>query len=59
MPGKCLYAQTWFSKWFVAETNPRVYPDRDDNPDACSTWEDEEMTQDMYLLGSVLLHEYT
>lgn len=36
----------------------RVYPDRDDDPNACSTWE-EGMAQDMYLLGSVLLHEYT
>ena len=35
-----------------------VYPNRDDNADACSEWADEGMTTDMYLLGSILLHEY-
>ncbi|MCJ1425510.1 hypothetical protein MMC29_003410 [Sticta canariensis] len=43
----------------VLRQNAWVYPDRDDNPDACNTWEDQGMSQDMYLLGSVLLHEYT
>ncbi|TKA22033.1 hypothetical protein B0A50_08415 [Salinomyces thailandicus] len=36
-----------------------VYPNRDDFDDACATWADEGMAQDMYLLGSILLHEYT
>ena len=35
-----------------------VYPDRDGIDDACAQWDDEGMTQDMYLLGSILLHEY-
>ena len=45
----------------------RLYPDRDDtredeegheiNP--CEFWDTTGMTQDMYILGSVLLHEYT
>lgn len=35
-----------------------VYPDRDGIENACETWEDEGMTLNMYLLGSVLLHEY-
>ena len=36
-----------------------VYPNRDDNAGACAEWADEGMTTDMYLLGSILLHEYT
>ncbi|MCJ1277988.1 hypothetical protein MMC21_005802 [Puttea exsequens] len=36
-----------------------VYPDRDDNANACNEWAADGMSQDMYLLGSVLLHEYT
>ncbi|KAG8528663.1 uncharacterized protein KY384_006350 [Bacidia gigantensis] len=36
-----------------------VYPNRDDQGDACAHFESEGgMTQDMYLLGSILLHEY-
>ncbi|KAI0400451.1 hypothetical protein F4802DRAFT_482233 [Xylaria palmicola] len=35
-----------------------VYPDRDAYADACQMWDEEGITQDMYLLGSVLLHEY-
>ena len=35
-----------------------VFPNRDDHADACSTWAEDGMTEDMYLLGSVLLHEY-
>ncbi|KAK2756849.1 hypothetical protein FQN53_008549, partial [Emmonsiellopsis sp. PD_33] len=35
-----------------------VYPDRDEIENACEEWEEEGMTQDMYLLGSILLHEY-
>lgn len=37
---------------------PSVYPNRDDNINACSNWSEEGMTQDMYLLGSIILHEY-
>ncbi|KAK4693902.1 hypothetical protein P7C71_g3582, partial [Lecanoromycetidae sp. Uapishka_2] len=36
-----------------------VYPDYDPNADACKTWAEEGMTQDMLLLASILLHEYT
>ena len=35
-----------------------VYPNRDDIHNACETWAEEQMTTDMYLLASILLHEY-
>lgn len=35
-----------------------VYENRDDKPNACKTWADEGMTTDMYMIASVLLHEY-
>lgn len=34
-----------------------VYPNRDEAL-GCEAWDDEGMTLDMYLLGSILLHEY-
>lgn len=36
----------------------RVYPDRDTNANACADFAESGMTQDMYLLASILLHEY-
>ena len=53
------YAQRWVTECFTANATPRVYPDRDGNEHACADWEAEGMNQDMYLLGSILLHEYT
>ncbi|KAI1179715.1 hypothetical protein F4777DRAFT_574541 [Nemania sp. FL0916] len=35
-----------------------AYPDRDTYANACSMWDKEGITHDMYILGSVLLHEY-
>ncbi|KAK2796565.1 hypothetical protein FQN50_009510 [Emmonsiellopsis sp. PD_5] len=35
-----------------------VYPNRDEIKNPCGTWNEEGMTQDMYLLGSILLHEF-
>jgi hypothetical protein len=41
----------------VIEDDAFVYPNRDE-AEGCDFWED-GMTEDMYLLGSILLHEYT
>ena len=45
--------------FLLLKQNYSVYPDRDDNANACNEWAADGMSQDMYLLGSVLLHEYT
>ena len=48
-----------FAERTFADVIRSVYPNRGDDADACGRWEEEGMTLDMYLLGSILLHEYT
>ena len=54
-----LYNRDLFAKRTFADVTRSVYPNRDDDADACGQWAEEGMTLDMYLLGSILLHEYT
>ena len=50
--------QDLFAKRTFADVIRSVYLNRDDHTDACSQREEDGMALDMYLRGSILLHEY-
>ena len=57
-PCECRHNRDLFAKRAFADVIRSVYPNRDDDADSCGQWAEEGMTLDMYLLGSILLHEY-
>lgn len=62
LPYLSYYRKPWYrvkiiGRYKLNKAN-RVYPDRDTNANACKDFKASGMTQDMYLLASILIHEY-